>query len=902
MLVGRERECERLDALLADARLGRAWNLVLRGAPGMGKTALLDYAVQQARGFQVVQVIGVESEADLPYAGLDALLRPLSNLLDALTPGQAHALRVALALERGEEPDRLTVGAATLSLLAEAAESRPLLVVVDDAHWLDGSSTLALTFAARRLAAESIALLFAARESERRAFPGEGLAELQVGPLAAESARLLLRARWGSRLAPAVVQRLASATDGNPLALQELPALLGDDERAGRTPLPDLLPVSDAVEERVRRGLRSLPAETRRALLLVAADELATGLVDRTLLESAEEQGLLRLRDGKATFPHPLYRAGVYHAATTVERRAAHRRLVELFKDEGEADRRAWHLAATSDGPDEAIAVALETAAGHAAERGGRSAQSRALERAAELSPDEDERARRLVAAARAALNAAELERALLLVESALTVVRDPVIRADAIFWRASTTGHLGRSPSMPDLALEAERVAPQSKGAAAKLLEVNLVQLLVTLELDSAEALAQRVGAISERPLARHRLTIAVARGRSAESHELLQELLDSADRTGLPRAVTHLGRFEQARSLALDEIAEHRSRGELFGLALESGNLAEAELRLGRFAEARAAALKASEIAELGPFPNIVGHVATTLAHTSAIQGDEDAARAQVARALEAARGTRDAAVVCDAQRALGMLALTLSRPAEAVEQLRPVAELVAREKIQNPAFLTYAPEMIEAYVLAGDGHAAEAELARFHRQASVLEQSWALAIAARLCGYLAGDAELDHHFGEALRPRDADAASPFERARTQLLYGERLRRARRRIDAREQLRAAVEAFDELGAKPWAERARRELGASGISIPRRDPTAPEKLTPQELQIALHVTEGKTNKEVAAALFLSTKTIEFHLTRVYRKLELHSRGELIRMFTSAAVSEHMAVGEIAAK
>ena len=291
MLVGRERECERLDALLADARLGRARSLVVRGVAGMGKTSLLDYAVQQAQGFQVVQVVGVESETDLPYAGLDALLRPLSHLLEALTPGQAQALRVALALERGDEPDRLAVGAATLSLLAETADARPLLVVVDDAHWLDGSSTRALTFAARRLAAESIALLFAARESERRAFPGQGILELQVGPLTEESARELLRAHWGSRLAPAVVQRLVSATAGNPLALLEVAALLTEDERAGRAPLADVLPVSEAVEERVRRGLRTLPPETREALLLVAADDLADRLVDQALLEAGGSAG-----------------------------------------------------------------------------------------------------------------------------------------------------------------------------------------------------------------------------------------------------------------------------------------------------------------------------------------------------------------------------------------------------------------------------------------------------------------------------------------------------------------------------------------------------------------------------------------------------------------------------------
>ena len=538
-----------------------------------------------------------------------------------------------------------------------------------------------------------------------------------------------------------------------------------------------------------------------------------------------------------------------------------------------------------------------------AGDRGGFSAQSRALERAAELSPVHDERARRLVAAARIALRAAELERALALVERASATVQDPVIRADAIRARAQIESWFGRSISSHDLVLEAERIAPLSTEIASKLLAVNLAHHLTSYELDSAEALVQRLGPMAERPSLQLRsklLNLALARGRSAEARELLDGLVDSGHQ-GISWYLLGLGRFEQARTLAARKIAEQRILGGLLPLALEGGMLADAEQRLGRFAEARAAAAESAQFAALGPFALLVGGAASTLAALNAIQGEEHEARAQAAVALEAAREPRSAALVGFAGIALGILALGLNRPADAVDELRPIAELVKRAGVDNPALLPYAPELIEAFVLTGEREAAEAELTRFERQANSLEQSWALAIAARLRGYLAGDAELDHHFGEALRPRDADSASPFERARTRLLYGERLRRARRRIDAREQLRAAVEAFDELGAKPWAERARRELGASGISIPRRDPTAPEKLTPQELQIALQVTEGKTNKEVAAALFLSTKTVEFHLTRVYRKLELHSRGELIRLFTTGAGAEHVAVREMVA-
>src|SRR5438128_1332790 len=388
MLVGRDRECEQLSELLHGARLGRSGTLVLQGEAGVGKTALVQYAVQQAEGFDILQIAGSESEFELPYAGLHALVRPIAALIDAIPSVQAGALRVALALEPGSPPERMVVGAATLSLLSEAAARRPLLVALDDVQWLDEPTTDAVTFAARRFAGETIALLFAARDEQAWRRGVDGLPELRVGPLDEGAAIALLRERWGATLAPFVARRLAAATAGNALALIEIPALLTDDERTGRTSLTDPLPASEAVERSVRQSLRELPKQTKRAILLAAADEVAPGGIDSKALAPAEEIGLVRISHGNVAFRHPLFRAAVYHAASAAERREAHRRLAEAFAAEPDADRRAWHLAAAAAAPNEAAASALEAAADRAEARGGTGPRARRFEGAAETPRD----------------------------------------------------------------------------------------------------------------------------------------------------------------------------------------------------------------------------------------------------------------------------------------------------------------------------------------------------------------------------------------------------------------------------------------------------------------------------------------------------------------------------------
>jgi DNA-binding CsgD family transcriptional regulator len=913
MLIGRERELGQLDELLSEARLGRSRALVLRGSAGIGKTVLLDYAVQRASGFQVLHYTAVESEAELPFAGLQGLLGRLVVRLPEIPEPQARALSAALAIESVERTNRLAVYAGVLSLLGVAAEQDPLLVVVDDAHWLDRPSAEALTFAARRLTAESLALLFAVREGEGIDL-GVALPTIEPEPLPVAASMELLHERFGSTIAEKVAHHLAEATGGNPLALLEVAALLDEGERVGREPLPDHLPASESVERTVRRALRSLPPGARRQLLVAAAsDSPTTG--DLAALEPAEEAGLVRIHAGSVAFRHPLVRSAVYHAASANERRAAHRTLADALTGEEDSDRRAWQLAAAAEGPDETVAAALEAAASRFAERGGQASASRALERAAELSEDDDACARRLHAAGRAAEHAGDLERAALLAERALTRVRDPGMRAAArvLAWQVNDWRGLAEDDS--DFETEAERLAPSHPARAALMLDVSSRAAWRRLDLGRALRLGRRsvemfpvsapwpgeapwepwmaeVAAGSRWDLA----FILLLLGQPTEADETVRGVKAYGDLSMYYR--TYLERYDEARSSIERVLRSSRATGDVWAEVSVTNVLALVDLWQGRFPAARAAAARSLAMAESFAAPSATAASLSILAWLAAVEGREAEAREHAARADDLAqRGVGFRHVQARLQAILGLLELGLARPLLAIERLRPVAELAERHGIREPSVLPYAPDLIEAYARAGEHRAAISELTKLAELAGAVDRRWALAAVARLHGLLGPDDDLDEHFGAALELHEQAAGSAFERARTELLYGERLRRARRRVESREHLRSAIELFDGLGAAPWSEQARRELRASGESIPRRDPTAPEKLTPQELQVALQVAEGKTNRDVAAALFLSPKTVEFHLTRIYRKLNIHSRAELVRLFSSEHAAAALGTG-----
>jgi DNA-binding CsgD family transcriptional regulator len=905
MLIGRERQLGQLEALLNEARVAKGRALVLRGSAGIGKTVLLDHAVQQASGFQVLHYTAVESEAELPFAGLHALLGPLLVRLPEIPEPQARAVRAALALESIAATNRLAVYAGALSLFGAAAERVPLLVVVDDAQWLDGPSAEALTFVARRLTAESLALLFAMREGEGTDL-GVALPTIELEPLEVAASMELLHDRFGSAIAVNVARHLAAATGGNPLALLEVAALLDDGERAGSESLPDYLPASESVERTVRRALRNLPSETRRALLAAATSDSSMG-GDLAALEPAEDAGLVRIHAGSVAFRHPLVRSAVYHAAPADERRAAHRALADALTAEEDADRRAWHLAAAAEGPDESVAAALEAAASRFAERGGQASASRALERAAELSEDDDACARRLHAAGRAAEHGGDLERAGVLAEWALIRARDAGIRSAATVLAWQVNDWRGLTNDDVDFETEAQRVAPFHPARAALMLWLSSTAAFRTLDLERALRLARKsvdmipvkaagpaegswepwMGEVAANTRW-HLAFILLVLGRQTEADEAVGGLLPPPTGDIWVTYYAFLERYDEARSNIERVLRSSRATGDVWSEMLMTRSLASVDLLEGRFPAARAGAARSLGMAESIGVPVAIAFNLAYLAWLAAVEGRESEAREHVARADDAAqRGLGYLFLRGRLQATLGLLELGLARPLAAIEKLRPVADLAERHGVREPSFLPYAPDLIEAYARAGEREAAARELAKLAELAGALDRRWALAAVARLQGLLGQDGDLDEHFGAALELHEQGAGSAFERARTELLYGERLRRAKRRVDAREHLRSAVELFDGLGAAPWSEQARRELRASGASIPRRDPTAPEKLTPQELQIALQVAEGKTNRDVAAALFLSPKTVEFHLTRVYRKLNIHSRAELVRLFSS---------------
>jgi len=895
VLLGRELECDRLDGLLEEARLGRSGTVVLRGEPGIGKTALLTHAIASARGMEVLSACAIQSEADLPFASLHSLFRPAFGLIDSLPSAQARALRAALALEP-EEADPLAAAAGTLSLLAELAEPAPLLVVIDDAQWLDRASAASLLFAARRLAGEGIALLFGLRD-EPGIFDSSGLEELVVQGLAPEAARELLSRVAGSDLAPGIAQEFLRATAGNPLALTELPPLVSERQLAGLESFEEPLPVTERIERAFLIRVRELPVETQRALVVAAAGAGGDGVVvaaatealgiAATALDAAETAGLVVLGDRALAFRHPLVRSAVYQGAAPAQRRAAHCALAGAEQ----GDRRAWHLASAADGPDEEIAAALEATAERARSRGGYASQSRALERSAELSLDPDAQGRRLLAASRAAYRSGEPARAIRLAADAQPLAHDLFLRADVILQRAQLANWQGLPVSEDALKREASRVESLDPERAAMLLAPIMGWRLMQLDAPGALALAERRAAMCAALEGRVRIwtlqELAYAHalnGNARQAGAILDEIVDSACvETGAIPPFVWLERYAEARRLIEQSLEDSRARGNLVRLVFDLTQLALLSLRVDLSA-ARLAAAEAIQLAEQTENEYLLACNLPALAFVDAVAGRSDDCRRRAAQAIELARKRGDAATEAEAQLALGLLALGAGEPRQAVEHLEPLARLVERNGIGEPSVLPFAPDLIEAYVRAGDIEAAQQTLTRFRRQAQSTERRWALACAARCEGLLAENDRIDEPFEDALEQHER-AGSRFDRGRTELCYGERLRRLNRRKEARPHLRAAIDLFDALAAAPWAERARTELRATGEQVPRRAPTAPDQLTPQEMQIALAVAEGKTNRQAGAALFLSPKTIDFHLGRVYRKLDIHSRAELIRLF-----------------
>jgi DNA-binding CsgD family transcriptional regulator len=891
MLWGRADEQARLDALLAAARSGASGALVLRGEPGIGKSALLDYAAERAEGMRVLRGAGIESEAELPFAGLHLLLRPVVGRLDALPAPQHRALAGAFGLGSETGGDRFMIGAAVLSLLSDAAEREPLLCLVDDAQWLDGASAEALLFAARRLDREGVVIVFAVRDYAG-ALDAAGIPELTLRGLDAERAAAMLA---GSGLSAELRDRLIAETRGNPLALRELPAVA---EGAQLGPLPLTSRVLDAFHHQVR----SLPDATRTLLLIAAADDtgelptllraagaLGLGIAD---LQPAEASGLISFDGGTLAFRHPLIRAAVYHSAPLTQRIAAH----EVLAEAHDGDRRAWHRAAAATGPDERVAAELERAAGRAIERSGYAAAAAAYERAAQLSEDPDASLRRITTACEAAVRGGRLEWAMARAERADRDVTDPLIRARLIEVRATADfarGDLrrahrlltegvslvgasdpGRAVWMLLEALHAAWVSPTDRELIAAT-----VDQFATLDLDDAHtAVAWLV-----------RWGTAMIMERDTTGFPPLSDVLPAARATGAaagPRGMLHLagrafvaGRDEDAADIAAEFAAASRSTGMIFTLPAELGFLTITQTFLGRHHDALISGTECLRIGRDTGQPLWISWASGVLAMLAAVEGNEERCRRLCADAEldgDAPRGSL--AGITWARFALGLLDLGNGRIQDAFDRLHAI---VTGSPRHQTAVARCVPDLVEAAVRLGRPKDAAPGVELLTAWARTVRQPWIDALLARCHALTAPDAAAEAHYQRALSLHEAKSR-PFERARTELLYGEWLRRAKRKAEARVQLGAALRVFEELGSVPWAERARTELSASGASVPRAAaPAAFADLTPQELQITQLAAHGLSNRHIAAQLFLSPKTVAYHLYKAYPKLGIASRAEL---------------------
>ncbi len=897
MLVGRDPELARIDLVLERARAGDSATLVLIGEPGIGKTALLDYAGQRAHGMAVLRARGIESEAQIPFASLLELIRPALGTLDALPAPQATALEAALALRPARNQQRFAVGAATLTLLAAYAEDRPVVVLLDDAQWLDGSSGEALLFAIRRLVADPIAVLIAVREGEPSLVDGTDLQRLSVQGLSAQHSQALL---GGVR--PELATQLHAATGGNPLALLELGS---DVEQHELTPAGAPVLVSTRIAEAFLRRAAGLDPGAWRALVLAASSDIgdlamleraAASLgVELDSLARAERAGLIRLAAGRVEFRHPLARSAIYAQADGEERRAAHRALAAALPDR-DVDRRAWHLAAASVGPDESASAALEQAADRARDRGAYATAAAAYERSAQLAHATERRARLLVRGARAAWLAGFGDRAVTCLEQAREAAVDAATSLD-IDWLA---GHIAarRGPIMDGHAIlreAADRAEPEravlmlAEAVGAAFLAGNPVEMLAAgvrlRELMSEEASdrARFVGLVAFG--AAH-----IAGGDAAVGAAAIREAIMLSEGSATLRADNELLSWfaiaplflreaDAGRGLLEEALSSARADAAIGALPFVLDLIARDEATTDGWAVAEAYYQEAIALARETDQQTDLAFGLAGLAWLCARRGLEEECHAYGSEALELTGrlGTRLNELWVAS--AFGELALGLGDAATAAAEFERQMELIRELGITDPD-VSPSPELVDAYLRLGRRAEAEVLSTEFDQAAQAKAQPWSIARAGRAQALLAEDDEADARFAQALA---AHARTPdvFEQARTQLAYGARLRRSRDRVRAREQLRPALATFEQLGAEPWAQHARIELAATGETLRRRDPSTVDELTPQEFQISMLLAGGKTTREAAAALFLSPKTIEYHLRHVYLKLDIHSREEL---------------------
>ena len=908
-MIGRALEVAEVEALVDGAARGISGALLVSGEPGIGKTALLQHARDHARGLRVLQATGSEGETRLAFAGLADLLAPILDHIDELPATQAQTLSGALALGPPTPGDRFAAYVATLRLLAAAAEERPVLCLVDDAHWLDSESLEALLFSARRLVAEGIAIVMAGREGISAPLDESTVPRRRLRGLAEAEASRLLVGRLGAAPNARVLSALAAGTGGNPLALIELSGSLSADQLAGREALPDPLPVGRHLGTALLRPLAALPPATRRALLLASSDDGSSELLTRALageglamtdLEPAERAGVVFVGPTRVAFSHPLVRAAVYQGADAPDRRAAHRAhaaAAQALGDAGALDRRAWHLALSSTGPDESVAAALEDAAERAGARTAYAAACEALETAARLSPETTERGRRLIAAGMSAVAGGAFTRAARLFDEVVALGAEPGQVMEGLAGRGYVEMFGGSTRRAVDmLAAAAERVEATSPVVATMLCLQAVIPCFMRADLRRAVELTARAQELVSDPppalaaqldAASSITSTYVGRPRSMRPSSVaeLRRQVAAGEPLGFIWTLGHLQclmlqeRYDDALEGLDATIAAARENGTPSALPWPLAARAEVRRRTGRLGEAAADAAEALDLARDTGQQGLAGYALAVLAFVDAVLGRGDDCRAHARLASRIASETDALSLHTLAETALGLLEFGAGDLGEAERRLGAIARDFTRLEGEHPLIDGFLCDLAEVRARLESADASET-VAVLAGQAEATGAVWAAAAAARARGLLADDDGFEGHFAEALALHDR-TTTPFERGRTLLCLGERRRRARRVREARAPLASALEVFEVLGADPWADWARRELRASGSRARRSTPAVTGVLTPQELQVALTVARGATNRETATALMISPKTVEYHLARVYAKLGVRSRAEL---------------------
>jgi DNA-binding CsgD family transcriptional regulator len=904
-LLGRRSECAALDELLASVRAGPSRALVLRGEAGVGKSALLEYLVRAASGCAIARTTGVEAEVELAFAGLHQLCAPFVDRLERLPSPQADALNIALGRCGGDAPDRFLVGLAVLSLLSDVAEERPLICVIDDAQWLDAASAQALAFVARRLGAESVGLVFAVREpiGERHL---DGLAELVVGGLDDADARALLEAVVAGPLDVRVRDRIVTETHGNPLALLELPRGRTPAQLAGGFGLDGGPALSGRIEESFGERLAELPPDTRLLLLVAAAEPVGDPLllwkavavlgIDAGAAAAASDAGLVEL-GAQVRFRHPLARSAVYGAATPEQRQRVHSALAEATDADVDPDRRAWHRAQATAGLDEDVADELERSAGRARARGGLSAGAAFHERAAELTPDPKRRAQRALAAAQGKHQAGAPDEALRLLAIAETGPLDDLERARAQLLYAEITFVSTRGRDAPPLLLEAAKRLEPLDALLAR--ETYLEAFAAALSADrlvsggDAREVAAAVLAADWQPSSRA----------SPRACDLLLDglalLTCQGFTVGAPALKTALRAFRDEPLSEEEELrwlwlACHIARA--LGDDVAWDELTARQVELARQAGAFSLLLIALEDRfTVDLFAGRLSVAASLAAEADAVAeatGSHLALRGSIAlanwRGQEAEAAALSEARQQDALRRGEGLWLRANDWSLAVRYNglgRYDDALVAAERAAaDPHGMGVAPwvlsDLIEAAVRSGHAERAAGPLERLAEIAEANGTDWALGVDARSRALLSEGDAAEQLYLEAVE-RFGRTRILVSLARGHLVYGEWLRRENRRVDAREQLRLAHTMLADMGMEPMAERARRELLATGETVRKRTVETLDELTPQEAQIARLAADGQTNPEIGAQLFLSPRTVEWHLRKVFTKLGITSRRAL---------------------